>query len=242
MRVFSALRDRSARGRLVGALVVWLVGGSAAAKEVPAVTVLDSEDATVGALPSGFQAALTGGGGPVAWSIQEDASSAAGPKVLVQTSRDETSKRFPLCVYEPFSARDVDLAVRFKPISGKVDQAAGLVFRYRDSSNYYIVRANALEGNVVLYKVEDGRRSDLKPVDAGLFAYGKKAPVPGQTWGVLRVVARGGRFSVHLNGSHLFDVEDATFSDAGRVGLWTKADSVTAFDELRIKSLDGGGR
>jgi len=242
MRILSGLRDRSAQGRLIGALLVWLVGGPAAAKELPAVTVLDFEDATVGALPSGFSIALSGGGGPAAWAIQEDASSAAGSKVLVQTSRDETSKRFPLCVYEPFSARDVDLAVRFKPISGKVDQAAGLVFRYRDSSNYYIVRANALEENVVLYKVEDGKRSDLKPVDGGLFAYGKKAPVPGQTWGVLRVVARGDRFSVHLNGNHLFDVEDATFSDAGRVGLWTKADSVTAFDELRIESLDGGGR
>ena len=239
---FSGLRNRFPKARLIGALVVWLTGGSAVAEGVPAVRVLDFEDATVGALPSGFQAALTGGGGPVAWSIQEDASAPAGPKVLVQTSRDETSKRYPLCVYEPFSARDVDLSVRFKPISGKLDQAAGLVFRYRDSSNYYIVRANALEGNVVLYKVEDGKRSDLKPVDAGFLSYGKKAPVPTQTWGVLRVVARGGRFSVHLNGNHLFDVEDATFPDAGRVALWTKADSVTAFDELRIESLDGGGR
>ena len=239
---FVGLRDRSSRARLIGALVVWLSGGSTAAEGVPAVRVVDFEDATVGALPSGFQAALTGGGGPVAWSIQENASAPAGPKVLVQTSRDETSKRFPLCVYVPFSARDLDLSVRFKPISGKVDQAAGLVFRYRDSSNYYVVRANALEGNVVLYKVEDGKRSDLKPVDGGLFAYGKKAAVPSQTWGVLRVVARGGLFSVHLNGDHLFDVEDATFPDAGRVALWTKADSVTAFDELRIESLDGGGR
>ena len=234
------LRDRP-KASMIGALFVWLMSGSAAAEGVPAVVVVDFENSTVGSLPSGFQSALTGGGGPVAWSIQEDASSPAGRKVLVQTSRDETSKRFPLCVYEPFSTRDVDLSVRFKPISGKVDQAAGLVFRYRDSSNYYIVRANALEGNVVLYKVEDGKRSDLKPVGAGLFAYGKKMPVPNQAWGLLRVVARGGRFSVHLNGSHLLDVEDATFPDAGRVGLWTKADSVTAFDELRIESLDGGG-
>ena len=234
---FFGLRDRP-KARLIGALVVWLTGGSAVAEGVPAVTVVAFEDATVGSLPSGFQSALTGDGGPAAWSIQEDASSPAGPKVLVQTSRDETSKRYPLCVYEPFSARDVDLSVRFKPISGKVDQAAGLVFRYRDPGNYYVVRANALEGNVVLYKVEDGKRSDLKPVDAGFLAYGKKAPVPSQTWGVLRVVARGGRFSVHLNGDHLFDVEDATFPDAGRVGLWTKADSVTAFDDLTVVAVE----
>ena len=201
------------------------------------MVMLDFEDATVGALPKDFSTALTGGGGPVAWAIQEDATSPAGPKVLVQTSQDDTSKRFPLCVHEPFSARDVDLSVRFKPISGKVDQAAGLVFRYRDSGNYYVVRANALEGNVVLYKVEGGKRSDLKPVDAGLIAYGRKAPVAGQTWGTLRIVARGSRFSVHLNGSHLFDVEDSTFPEAGKIALWTKADSVTAFDGLRIEAL-----
>ena len=116
------------------------------------------------------------------------------------------------------------------------------MFRYRDPGNYYIVRANALEGNVVLYKVERGKRSDMKPVGAGLFSYGKEAPVPGQAWSTLRVVARGSRFSVHLNGTHLFDVKDATFPDAGKIALWTKADSVTAFDDLRIESLDGAGR
>ena len=171
------LQRRLRRAHLIGALV-WLACGSALAEGSPPVLVVSFEDAAIGGLPSGFSTALTGGGGPVAWEIQEDASSPAGPKVLVQTSRDDTGKRFPLCIYDRFSARNLDLSVRFKPISGKVDQAAGLVFRYRDPGNYYIVRANALEGNVVLYKVEDGKRSDLKPVDAGLLAYGKKAPVP----------------------------------------------------------------
>ncbi len=231
------LRRRLRSAHLVGAWV-WLTCGHALAEEAPPVIAVGFEDATVGGLPSGFSTALTGGGGPVAWEIQEDASSPAGPKVLVQTSRDETRTRFPLCVHDRFSARDVDLSVRFKPISGKIDQAAGLVFRYRDPGNYYIVRANALEGNVVLYKVEDGKRSDLKPVDAGLIAYGKKAPVPAQAWSTLRVVARGSRFSVRLNGSHLFDVEDETFAGPGKVGLWTKADSVTAFDDLSIQVLD----
>lgn len=220
------------------AVLLWLSSGAAVGEGGQGMLMLDFEDAPVGTLPKGFSTALTGGGGPVAWAIQDDATSPAGPKVLVQTSQDDTNKRFPLCVYEPFSARDVDLSVRFKPISGKVDQAAGLVFRYRDSGNYYVVRANALEENVVLYKVEDGKRSDLKPVDAGLIAYGKEAPVPGQTWGTLRVVARGSRFSVDLNGRHLFDVEDSTFPEAGKIALWTKADSVTAFDGLRIEALD----
>ncbi len=111
---------------------------------------------------------------------------------------------------------------------------AGLVWRYQDANNYYVVRANALEDNVVLYKMEQGKRSDLKPKDASFFSYGKDAPVPAQRWNTLRVTVRGQHFSVWLDGEHLFDVEDETFSGAGRVGLWTKADSVTAFDSLTL--------
>ena len=124
--------------------------------------------------PPGFSTALTGGGGPVAWVVQEDPLKQGAGKVLVQTSADSTSYRFPLCVADSFSAKDVNLSVRFAPISGKVDRAAGLVWRYRDADNYYVVRANALEGNVVLYKVEGGKRTDLKPTDAGWLAYGVK--------------------------------------------------------------------
>ena len=227
----------SATRHLIAALL-WLASAPALAEEVPAVTVVSFEDATIGALPDGFSAALTGGSGPALWEIREDASAPAGPKVLVQTSRDGTRRRYPLCVYERFSARDVDVRVRFKPISGTVDQAAGLVFRYRDPGHYYVVRANALEGNVVLYKVEGGERSDLRPVDAGLFAYGKKALVRSGAWQQLRVVVSGDLFRVFLDGAHLFDVRDKTFGAPGKVGIWTKADSVTAFDDLEIEALD----
>ena len=170
--------------------------------------------------------------------IREDVTAPSGRKVVVQTSHAETSYRFPLCVYKGFTGKDVELAVRFKPISGRIDQAAGLVWRYRDSSNYYVVRANALENNVVLYKVEDGKRTDLKPEGSGFFTYGKKMPVPRGEWSELRVRAQGKRFAVWLNGERLFDVEDETFGGAGKVGLWTKADSVTAFDDLSIVSYD----
>jgi hypothetical protein len=121
-----------------------------------------------------------------------------------------------------------------------VDQAAGLVWRYQDGKNYYIVRANALENNVVLYKVENGKRADLKPVGFGLFAYGKKAKVLREQWNELQVMTKGKRFDVSLNGESLFTVEDETFSQPGRVGLWTKADSVTYFDNLTIESYDNG--
>ena len=199
-----------------------------------ATTTLDFEAFEAGKTPAGFSTALTGGGGPGSWVIQKDATAPGGGKVLVQTSTDATSSRFPLCVYDKVTAKDVEVSVKFKPVSGKVDQAAGLVWRYRDKDNYYIVRANALENNVVLYKVENGKRTDLKPVGAGRSAYGKKTQVPTGRWSTLRVTATGSRFVVELNGERLFEVEDDTFPEAGKVGLWTKADSVTAFDELTI--------
>jgi len=192
----------------------------------------------IGKPPPGFSTALTGGGGPVAWVVQENPLQPGDGKVLVQTSADATNYRFPLAIVDSFSARDVELRVRFAPMAGKLDRAAGLVWRYRDADNYYVVRANALEGNVVLYKVEGGKRGDLKPTGAGMLAYGVKTAVPSGAWSELGITARGRRFAVSFNGTHLFDVDDATFPNAGKVGLWTKADSVTAFDDLRATSRD----
>jgi hypothetical protein len=114
-------------------------------------------------------------------------------------------------------------------VSGRVDQAAGLVWRYRDENNYYIVRANALENNVVLYKVQDGRRTPLGPVGR-TDDYGVKHPVPAGQWSTLGVSFDDTRFGVTFDGQALFEVIDSTFTDAGSVGLWTKADSVTYFD------------
>lgn len=190
-----------------------------------------------GTTPDGFSTAMTGRGKPGQWLVREEAGAPSGRKVVVQVSDDPTNHRFPLLVLDKPKVRDVDVSVVFKPISGSVDQAAGLVWRYRDPQNYYVVRANALEDNVVLYKVEAGKRSDLKPTGSW-FAYGKKAPVPNGVWSVLRLQAQGKHFAVWLNGEHLFDVEDETFSEAGKVGLWTKADSVTAFDDFLIKSYE----
>jgi hypothetical protein len=206
-----------------------------------AQTVLDFDTTEVGKLPADFSTALTGGGGPVTWVVKEEPSAPSDRKVLAQTSADATSYRFPLCVYEQVTAKDVVASVKFKPVSGKVDQAAGIVWRYRDKDNYYIVRANALENNVVLYKVEGGKRTDLKPGGAGLFAYGKKVQVSQGQWSELRLTATGKHFEVALNGEHLFAVEDETFTQPGKVGLWTKADSVTYFDNLTIESHDLGG-
>jgi hypothetical protein len=195
--------------------------------------VIDFEAGIAGQAPAGFTFPLTGSGRPGAWSVRRDDSSPDRGNVLAQTDADSTSYRFPLAIFDDVSASDVDISVRFRPISGRVDQAAGLVWRYRDANNYYIVRANALESNVVLYKVENGKRTDL-PVKGSGRTYGKKAPVPKNTWSQLGVTVRGQLFTVSLNGQGLYQVEDATFGGAGKVGLWTKADSITYFDDLTI--------
>jgi hypothetical protein len=198
---------------------------------------IDFEKAEVGKAPHGFTAALTGGGGDVSWVIVNDPSSSAGAKALAQSSKDKTNKRYPVCVYDDFAAKDVDVSVQFKAISGEVDQAAGIVWRYRDRDNYYVVRANALENNVVLYKTQNGVRTDLK-LKAKDSGYGVKADVPKDKWSTLKVSAAGNSFIVYLNDKALFEVVDDTFTEAGKVGVWTKADSVTHFDDLRIRGFD----
>lgn len=201
--------------------------------------VVDFESGEPGKLPAGFTPDLTGKGNAGSWTVVEDETAPRGAKTLAQVGDDPAKGRFPLCVYEDLSAKDVAVSVKLRPMSGEVDQVGGIVSRYHDRDNYYVVRANALEDNVVLYKVENGKRTDLKPIGARLLAHGKKVDVPAGDWSELRVVAKGAEHSVYFNGEHLFDVEDDTFSGPGRVGLWTKADSVTRFDELLIESLDG---
>lgn len=188
-----------------------------------------------GAAPKNFQTALTGKGKPGKWLVMNDSSAPSKPNTLVQQDADSTSYRFPLCIYTPLKAKDVVVTVKFKPFSGDEDKAGGIVWRYQDPNNYYIVRANALEGNVVLYKVQDGKRTDL-PLKAIGRTYGKKVPVPKGKWSTLSITAKGNLFSVALNGEKLYEVEDTTFPDEGQVGLWTKADSVTYFDNLEIST------
>ncbi|WP_343894251.1 hypothetical protein [Craurococcus roseus] len=202
------------------------LGAAAAAQAPPPPSTF--EDAPTGAPPPGFTFALTGGGGPVRWVVLEDPSAPAGGKVLAETSQDRTDDRFPLAILDGFEARDAAVSVRFKPVSGTVDQAAGLMVRLRDPRNYYIARANALEGNVRLYRVVDGRRTQFAGVDV---------PVPLGRWQALGLRVEGDRFEVSLDGRELFTATDRTFAEAGRVGLWTKADSLTHFDGFEAEAL-----
>ena len=191
---------------------------------------IDFSGDTVGQPPKGFEFGHTANAGaPGKWVVEAEGSN----KYLAQTDADATNARFPVAVLSEVRAADLDLSVRFRPISGRVDQAAGLVWRFQNQDNYYIVRANARENNVVLYKVENGKRTDL-PLKGEGRTYGKKASVPAGQWSTLRVVAAGPLFEVYFNGTKLYDVEDTTFKQPGKVGVWTKADSVTQFDDLTI--------
>ena len=185
----------------------------------------DGFDKSTGA-PAGWTATMTGKGQP-RWTVEKDPAAPSKPHVLKQSGEAD----YPLLLKDGSSLKDGFVEVKFKAVSGKEDQAAGVVWRARDKDNYYICRANALENNVVLYKTENGKRS---PIDiAGRKGgYGVKEPVPPQQWHTLRVDFAGDTFTVKLNGKELFKSSDSTFKDAGTAGLWTKADSVTLFDDF----------
>ena len=188
-------------------------------------TVVDFNSCAVGKLPPNFTTALTGGGGPVSWIVREDAQEPGGKKVLVQESTDDTSYRFPLCIYDKADLRDVSVTVKYKAIAGMVDQAGGIVLRYHPE-NYYIARANALEDNIDLFKTENGKRSKIEEASVKV--------TPGE-WHTLRFEAKGPHLTVTFDGQVVIQADDTTFTDSGKIGLWTKADSVSAFTDLKIE-------
>jgi hypothetical protein len=190
--------------------------------------------AAEGSMPRGWSIAMTHEGGEPEWRIVRDPSAPIPPFVLAQTSRDRTAGRFPIAVWDSISIRNGEVSVAFKTVSGVVDQAAGIVWRYQNAGNYYIARANALENNIVLYKVEDGVRLSIAPKGMPSRSYGVKHDIPRNKWSRLRVVFKDAEFGVFFNEQHVFDVEDRTFSGPGKTGLWTKADSVTYFDDFSV--------
>jgi len=183
--------------------------------------------AAAGGLPTGFSTARTGRGAASAWAVVADPA-ASGGQALAQTSTDTTDYRFPLAIYDPVSAAGVEVTVRFKPVAGRVDRAGGLAVRLADPDNYYVVRANALEDNVNLYRVVNGSRREIE---------GVSTKVASGIWHALGLRAEGDRFTVSFNGRTLFTATDRAFAAAGRIALWTKADSVTWFDALTVKLL-----
>ncbi|TMH04397.1 MAG: hypothetical protein E6H79_10735 [Betaproteobacteria bacterium] len=172
----------------------------------------------VGSVPSGWTCGVTGRGSP-RWAVAADPTAPSKSNVLMQSG----SGTFPWCVKSGTSLADGFVEVKFKPISGGEDQAGGLVWRWKDGDNYYVARANALENNVSLYYTEHGSRKTIKYVDA---------PVARGSWHTLRVEFAGTRIAVLLDGKRYIELDDSHIGGAGAVGVWTKADSVTAFDDF----------
>lgn len=180
--------------------------------------------------PSGWSQYFTGKPGENPnWKIVED----NGNKVLAQLSKDNPNYHFNEIVFDGFEAKNMELNVRIKGVEGKMDQGGGFVWRFIDADNYYVVRANPMEDNVVLYKVEDGKRTDLPILGKGR-TYGVEVKALGKGWNNLKLKVVDDLFTVYLNNEQIFQVKDDTFPNTGKIGLWTKADAVSYFDDFHV--------
>jgi hypothetical protein len=178
-------------------------------------------------LESDFTTWRTGEGEAAQWALIADPTATDG-RAIAQVSKDRTDYRFPLAVYKPYSGKDVEVSVRFKPVAGTIDQAGGLAVRLSTPDDYYVARANALEDNVRFYRVVKGNRKQLASANA---------KVEPNQWHTLALKAEGDRFTVSFDGKPLLSAQDGTFPDVGKIALWTKADSVTYFDTISIMSM-----
>ena len=176
------------------------------------------DTAPTGQAPAGWTCTRTGSG-DAKWTIEKDDTAPSRPNVLKQSG----VATYPVCFKNDTSLQNGFVEVKFKPISGKEDQAGGVAWRLKDANNYYVARANALEDNVTIYDTVNGRRTERKRANM------KVAP---NQWHAFRVDFQGNHFTVTLDGKRAIEWDDGTFKDTGKVGVWTKADSVTLFDDF----------
>lgn len=181
-------------------------------------------DMTVGQPPLGFTTGLGGSGASAVWRIEADPRAPRG-KVLVQKSTDSSSARYPICLYDGIRTLNADVTVSFATVSGKIDQVAGIALRATDEGNYYLARASAKDNAVTLSRFVGGSGSDLTSI---------AVKIPSGIWQTLRFKIDRDRLTVYLNGQQVIDWSDTRHTREGRVGLWTRADSVTMFDDLSI--------
>jgi len=202
--------------------ILWAVAALAAAD-----STWTFEAETPGSLPAAWSAAKTGEGPGSVWKVVAAQRDGKQNQALAQTSPEGASSLFNLCVVKDVKQADVDLSVELKAISGNNDRGGGLVWRYRDAGNYYVTRVNPLEDNFRVYHVVNGKRTQLATADAKLS--------PDQ-WHTVRAVQRGDHIQCYLDGKLLLDVQDATIKEAGAIGLWSKSDAVTWFDNVALKT------
>ena len=192
-------------------------------------TIINFNDDKMGVIPANWSEYATGKDNSTKWEISND----KGNQVLTQMSNDHPNYHFNVIVFDDLAAKNVELQAKLKGLTGDMDQGGGFVWRFIDANNHYIVRANPLEDNVVLYIMKDGVRTDLPLVGKGR-TYGVDVEPLGSGWNTLKLTVQDNLFTVFLNGKEIFKVQDNTFTNAGKVGFWTKADAVTSFDDFRI--------
>ena len=205
-----------------------LVSGFAGLMTAAGPVKQDFEADAIGQPPPAFEFARTGGGAEGQWVVRTERG-ADKNHVLLQESADTTGNRFPVAVLKDASFKDVALSVRARPLSGRVDQGFGLVWRYADANNYYVTRCNALEDNCRVYRVVNGSRRQFGNQDLKVSTH---------AWHTMKILATGTHFLVFFDGNRVFDGTDDTFKEAGRVGLWSKADSVIEFDDFTVEGRD----
>lgn len=182
------------------------------------------ENEKVDSLPKGFTSYIAGRGEEGVWKIVRDDAAPSGSLVLAQTSQDPTPVRFPILILNASSYSDGKFSVRVKPVAGITDRAGGIVFKFLDPQNYYVARINALEDNVQLYKFIGGRRTALGSAEVR---------VSSNHWHLLEVELFGSTLRCHVDGKLLIEKEDSDIV-SGKVGVWTKSDSIIYFDDFTI--------
>lgn len=197
-------------------------------------SVINFDNAALGKTPPEWTVPATSRGTATRWEVRKDPSARTQPYVFAQVASHPHEDGFSLAILNTMSVRDGDISVRLKPVSGHEDQGGGLVFRYRDEKNYYMVRANAHDGEVSVYKVENSRCIPIRPRGAPPSVFGVKHDIQANTWNILKVSVRGNRFQVYVNHRRLFQADDSSISGPGKVGLLTASDSVTYFDDFRV--------
>jgi 3-keto-disaccharide hydrolase len=202
----------------MNSLLLFLTAGVLAALSAPSPETVTFDTAETGKPPTGWLAGQTGSG-EARWAVVADATAPSKPNVLKQSG----TATYPVCIKDGASIKDGFVEVKFKAVSGREDQAGGVLWRAKDVNNYYVARANALEDNVTIYHTVNGRRTEKKRTDM---------KVTRSQWHTLRVEFQGNHFTVILDGERAIDWDDDTFKEAGKVGVWTKADSITLFDDF----------
>jgi hypothetical protein len=214
------------RGIIVAALVA-LVGAAVWAEESKQLVFKFSKD-DAGKVPSGWKVAKTGKGEGSVWKVVADETAPSGSGYVLAQTAESPRPVFNICVADDAKYKDVELSVYFQAVAGKLDQGGGFVWRYRDNNNYYICRMNPLEDDYRVYKVVAGTRTQLGRKDGLKIKAGE--------WHKLKVKVKGNKMEGYLDGEKMWEITDETYKEAGKVGLWSKADAQTHFDEFRAEA------